>query len=80
MFGKDKQHYWNERRNKGRNNASRNIKRHQINKIDEANLVSDEDFHYEEEDVNTECEGIEEINFPHSEFTEEEYLAYYNAN
>ena len=78
LLRKDKQRYWNEKRNKGRNNASRNVKRHQINEVDEASLVSDEDFHQEEDEFNTDYEGIEEINFPYSEFTEEEDLAYYN--
>ena len=78
LLRKDKQRYWNEKRNKGRNNVSRNVKRHQINEEDEASLVSNEDFHHEEEEINTDYKGIEEINFPYSEFTEEEDLAYYN--
>ena len=48
--------------------------------MDEANSVNDEDYQYDEENVNTDYEGIEEINFPYSEFTEEEDLAYYNDN
>ena len=78
-FGrKDKQQYWNERRATGRNNALRYTKKHQINEVDEANSVNDEDYQYKEENVNTDYEGIEEINFPYSKFTEEEYLTYYN--
>ena len=78
LLRKDKQRYWNEKRKKGRNNASRDIKSYQINEVDEASLASNEDFHYEEEEVNADYKGIEEINFPCSEFTEEEDLAYYN--
>ena len=72
LLRKDKQQYWNERRATGRNNASRYTKKHQINEVDEANSVNDEDYQYDEENVNTDYEGIEEINFPYSEFTEEE--------
>ena len=80
LLRKDKQWYWNERRATGRNNASRYTKKHQINKVDEANLVNDEDYQYEEKNANTDYKGIEEINFPYSEFTEEEDLTYYNDN
>ena len=80
LLRKDKQQYWNERRATGRNNASRYTKNHQINEVDEANSVNDEDYQYDEENVNTDYKGIEEINFPYSEFTEEEDLTYYNDN
>ena len=80
LLRKDKQWYWSERRTAGRNNASRYTKKHQINEVDEVNSVNDEDYQYDEENVNTDYEGIEEINFPYSEFTEEEDLAYYNDN
>ena len=72
--------YWNERRATGRNNALRYTKKHQINEVDEANSVNDEDYQYDEENVNTHYEGIEEINFSYSEFTKEEDLIYYNDN
>ena len=76
LLRKDKQRYWNEKRNKGRNNVSRNIKRHQINEVDKASLASYEDFHQEEDEFNADYKGIED--FPNSEFIEEEDLAYYN--
>ena len=47
--------------------------------MDETNSVNDEDYQYDEE-MSTDYEGIEEINFPYSEFTEEEDLTYYNDN
>ena len=78
LLRKDKQWYWNERRATGRNNALRYTKKHQINEMDEANSVNDEDYQYNEENVNTDYEGIEEINFPYIEFTEEEDLTDYN--
>ena len=80
LLRKEKQQYWNERRTVGRNNALIYTKKHQINKVDEANSVNDEDYQYDEEDVNTDYKGVEEVNFPYSEFTEEEDLAYYNDN
>ena len=78
LLRKDKQWYWNERRTAGRNNASRYTKKHQINEVDEANSVNDEDYQYDEEDVNKDYKGKGEIYFLYSEFTEEEDLAYYN--
>ena len=53
LLRKDEQWYWNERRATGRNNALRYTKKHQINKVDEANSVNDDDYRYDEENVNT---------------------------
>ena len=80
LLRKDKQQYWNENKAAGRNNASRYTRKQQINKVDEADSINNEENQYIEEDVNTDYKGIEEINFPYSEFTEEEHLAYYNDN
>ena len=80
LLRKDKQWYWNEKKAAGRNNALRYTRKHQINEVDEADSINNEENQYDEEDVNTDYEGIEEINFPCSEFTEEEDLAYYNDN
>ena len=35
---------------------------------------------YDGEDIDTDCDRLDEINFPCSEFTEEEDLAYYDDN
>ena len=78
LLRKDKQKYWNERRNKNRSYAPRNAKGNQINKVEETGSASEEEFSQEEEFMDQ--EGIEEVNFPHSEFTQEEDLAYYNDN
>ena len=80
LLRKDKQQYWNEKKAAGRNNASRYTRKHQINEVYEADSINNEENQYDEEDINTDYEGIEEINFPYSEFTEEEDLAYYNDN
>ena len=42
--------------------------------MDEADPVNDVEYQYDEDDY----EEIEEVNFPYSEFTEEEDLTYYN--
>ena len=80
LLRKDKHWYWNDKKVAGRNNASRYTRKHQINEVDEADSINNEDNQCNEEDVNTDYEGIEEINFPYSEFIEEEVLAYYNDN
>ena len=80
LLRKDKQWYWNEKKAAGWNNAPRYTRKHQINEVEEADSINNKENQYDEEDVNTDYERIEEINFPNSEFTEEEDLAYYNDN
>ena len=80
LLSKDKQRYWNEKKTAGRNNTSRYTRKHQINEVDEVDSVSNEEYQYDEENVNTNHGEIEEISFPYGEFTEEEDLAYYNDN
>ena len=80
LLRKDKQWYWNEKKAAGRNNALRYTRKHQINEVDEADSINNEENQYIEEDINKDYEGIEEINFPYSKFTEKEDLAYYNDN
>ena len=48
--------------------------------MDKADSVNDAEYQYDEEYVNTDYDEIDEVNFPYSEFTEEEDLAYYNDN
>ena len=48
--------------------------------MDEAESVNEVEHQYDKEDVNTDYDGVDKINFPCSEFTEEEDLAYYNDN
>ena len=74
LLRKDKQRFWNEKKAAGKNNASRHTRKHQINEVDEADPVNDEEYQYDDDDY----EEIEEVNFPYSEFTEEEDLAYYD--
>ena len=62
LLRKDKQWYWNKKKAAGRNNASRYTQKHQINEVDEADSINNEENQYIEEDVNTDYKGIEEIN------------------
>ena len=75
LLRKDKQKYWNERRNK-QCYMPRNNKSSQINEVEETGSASKEEFSQEEDFMDQ--EGIEEVNFLYSEFTEEEDLTYYN--
>ena len=74
----DKQCYWNEKKAAGKGNASQHTRKHQINEVDEADSVNNVGYQYDEEDFNTDYDEIGEVNFPCSEFTEEEDLAYYH--
>ena len=48
--------------------------------MDEADSVNEAEYQFYEEDINEDCDGLDGINFPYSEFTEEEDLAYYEDN
>ena len=66
LLRKDKHRYWNEKKTAGRNNTSRYTKKHQTNEVDEANSVNNKEYQYDEENVNTNYEEIDEISFPYS--------------
>ena len=53
LLRKDKQWYWKGKKAVGRNNALRYTRKHQINKVDEADSINNEDNQHDEEDVNT---------------------------
>ena len=76
LLRKDKQKYWNERGNKNKSYSTRNSRSSQINEVEETGSASDEEFGQEENFMDH--DGIKEVNLLHSEFTEEEDLAYYN--
>ena len=42
--------------------------------------VNEAEHQFDEEDISKDCDGLDEINFPYSELTEEEDLAYYEDN
>ena len=68
LLRKDKHRYWNEKKMAGRSNTSKYTK-HQINEVDEANSVNNEEHQYNDKNINTIYEEIDEICFPYSEFT-----------
>ena len=48
--------------------------------MDKAESVNEVEHQFDEENIDTDCDGLDEINFPCSEFTEEEDIAYYEDN
>ena len=76
----DKQQYWNKKKEAGKSNSSCHTKRYQINEVDEVESVNEVEHQFDEGDINTDCDGLDEINIPYSEFTEEEDRAYYEDN
>ena len=76
----DKQQYWNKKKETEKGNTLRHTKRYQINEVDEADSVNEAEYQFDEEDINVDCDGLDGINFPYSEFTEEDHLAYYEDN
>ena len=55
----DKQWYWNEKKAAGKGNTLRHTRKHQINEVDEADSVNEVEYQYEEEDVNTDYDGVD---------------------
>ena len=48
--------------------------------MDKADSVNEAKYQFDEEDINVDCDRLDEINFPYSKFTEEEDQAYYRDN
>ena len=55
-------------------------RKQQINEVDEAEAIDEVDQCQDEDYDGTDCEGLEELSFPFSEYSEEEDQAYYNDN
>ena len=68
----DKQQYWNKNKEAGKSNTSHHSKKYQVNEVYEAESVNEVEHQIDDEDIDTDCDGLDEINFPYSEFTEEE--------
>ena len=51
-----------------------------MNEVDEAESINEVDHHLDEEDIGMDYNKLDELNFPISEFTEEEDQAYYDDN
>ena len=79
LIRQDKQQYWKNKK-EGKGNTPNQYKKQQINEVDEAEAINEVD-QYQDEDYNgTEYEGLEELSFPFSEYSEEEDQAYYDDN
>ena len=79
LIRQDKQQYW-KNKNEGKGNTPNQNRKQQINKVDEAEAINKID-QYQDEDYNsTDYEGLEELSFPFSEYSEEEDQAYYDDN
>ena len=55
-------------------------KKPQINEVDEAKSINKVSHQLDEEDIDMDYDGLNNPNFPFSEFTEEEDQAYYDDN
>ena len=79
LIRQDKQQYWKNKK-EGKGNTPNQYRKQQINEVDEAKTINESD-QYQDEDYNgTEYEGLEELSFPFSEYSEEENQAYYDDN
>ena len=75
----DKQQYWKNNK-EGKGNTPNQYRKQQINEVDEAQGINEVD-QYQDEDYNgTDCEGLEELSFPFSEYSKEEDQAYNDDN
>ena len=55
-------------------------KKHQVNEVDEGESINEVDHQLDGEDIDMDYDGLDELNFPFSEFTKEEDQAYYDDN
>ena len=62
-----------------RNAPNQNIKQ-QINEVDEVEAIDEVDQYQDEDYYGTDYNGLDELSFPFSEYTEEEDQAYYDGN
>ena len=77
---KDKDQYWKNKRGGGKGNAPNHNRKQQINEVEEEE-TNDEVDQYQDEDYDgTDSDGLGELNFLISEYTEEEDQAYYDDN
>ena len=76
----DKQQYWNKKKEAGKRNVPHHSKKHQVNEVDKVESIYEIDHQLDEEDIDMDYYGLDELNFPFSKFTEEEDQAYYDDN
>ena len=79
LIMQDKRQYWKSKK-EGKGNTPNQHRKQQTNKADETEAINEVD-QYQDEDYNgTDYEGLEELSFPFSEYSEEEDQAYYDDN
>ena len=80
LIRQDKQQYWKNKKKSGKGNTPNQNRKQQINEVDEAEAVYEVDQYQDENYNGTDYEGLEELSFPFSEYSEEEDHAYYDDN
>ena len=60
----DKQQYWNKKKEASKRNAPHHNKRYQVGEVDEAESINEVDNQVDEEDIDMDCDGQDEINSP----------------
>ena len=77
LIKQDKQQYWSKRKGYTKTSANNNTtKNHQINEIDDS-TVTNEVENQEEGIYDQDYNEMDDIGFPTSDLTEEEYQVYY---
>ena len=67
LIRQDKQKFWKNKKESGKGNTPNYNRKQQINEVDEVETINEVD-QYQDEDYN----GLDELSFPFSEYTEEE--------
>ena len=80
LIRKDKQQYWKNKKESGKGNTPNYNKKQQINEVDEEETINEIDKYQDEDYDGTDYDGLDELNFPISDYTEEEDQAYYDDN
>ena len=80
LIRQDKQQYWKNKKESGKGNTPNHNRKQQINEVDEEKTIDVID-HYQDEDYDgTDYSRLDELNFPISEYNEEEDQAYYDEH
>ena len=80
LIRQDKQQYWKNKKESGKGNTPSQNRKQQINEADEEEAINEADQYQDEDYDGTDYEGLEEISFPFSKYSEEEDQAYYDDN
>ena len=70
LIKKDKDQYWKNKRGFGKGNVPNHNKKQQINEVDEEETIDEVDQYKNEDYKGTNYDGLDEINFPISDYTE----------